>query len=92
MADTVETKKVYENIDHEMLKEMAKVAKRIRRHGDANVVLSMGRKVMTASHKKRVYAIWYNKLKEKKEAEKDRLRSLGIEVKNRGRPRKNKVD
>ena len=47
---------------------------------------------MTASHKKRVYAIWYNKQKEKKEAEKDRLRSLGIVVKNRGRPKKNKVD
>jgi hypothetical protein len=92
MTDTVETKKVYENIDHDMLKEMAKISKRIRRHGDANVVLSRGRKVMTASHKKRTYAIWYNKLKEKKEAEKDRLRSLGIEVKNRGRPRKNKVD
>jgi hypothetical protein len=92
MADTVETKKVYENIDHDMLKEMAKISKRIRRHGDANVVLSRGRKIMTASHKKRTYAIWYNKLKEKKEAEKDRLRSLGIEVKNRGRPRKNKVD
>ena len=27
MTDTVETKKVYENIDVEMLKEMAKVAK-----------------------------------------------------------------
>ena len=92
MTDTVETKKVYENIDHDMLKEMAKISKRIRRHGDANVVLSRGRKVMTTSHKERTYAIWYNKLKEKKEAEKDRLRSLGIEVKNRGRPRKNKVD
>ena len=92
MADTVETKKVYENIDVEMLKEMGKISKRIRRHGDPNIVLQRGRKVMTASHKKRVYAIWYEKLKEKKEIEKDRLRSLGIEVKNRGRPKKNKVD
>ena len=91
MTDAVETKKVYENIDVEMLKEMAKISKRIRRHGDANVVLSRGRKVMTASHKKRVYAIWYNKQKEKKEIEKDRLRSLGIVVKNRGRPKKLKL-
>ncbi len=81
------TETKYENVDMNLIKEYVKIATRIRRHGDPNVVMKKGRKELSVSHKKRTYDIWNAKQKEKKRIEKERLKELGIAPKI-GRPKK----
>ena len=70
-----------------MMKEYSKLATRIRRNGDPNIVLSKGRKTKTASHKKRVTDIRLAKNKVKRQIERERLIQLGLAPKI-GRPKK----
>ena len=70
------------------MKEYSKLAMRIRRNGDPNIVLSKGRKTKTASHKKRVTDIRLAKNKVKRQIERERLIQLGYTPKKGGRPKK----
>jgi hypothetical protein len=81
------TESKYENVDMNLVKEYVKIATRMRRHGDPNVVMKKGRKEKSVSHKKRTTAIWNAKQKEKRRIEKERLLELGIAPKI-GRPKK----
>ena len=53
-------------------KELAKLSMRIYRHGDPTIVKKR-QKIKTASHKKRVFQLWYAKKKAEREAEYKRL-------------------
>jgi hypothetical protein len=71
-----------------MMKEYNKLATRIRRNGDPNIVLSKGRKTKSASHKKRVTEIRLAKNKVKRQIERERLIQLGYTPNKGGRPKK----
>ena len=53
-------------------KELAKLSMRIFRHGDPTIVKKK-QKTKTASHKKRVFQLWYAKKKAERESEYKRL-------------------
>lgn len=59
-------------------KEYNMKARRLARHGDENTVLKRGRKQVSASHKKRVYDAWKQKIIDEKIAQ-------GIPIRKRGR-------
>lgn len=79
------------NIDPAVIKEYTKIYARLKKHGDASIVMPKREKV-SPEHKKEVKKAYYEKMKtkirEEKEAEKERLIAAGIPVRPRGRPRK----
>ena len=70
------------NLDPSVIKEYTKLYARLKKHGDASVVKPKRERV-SPEHKKEVKKAYYERTKE---AEKERLRALGIP--QRGRPRK----
>jgi hypothetical protein len=79
------------SIDPSLAKDCMKFYARVKKHGDPNIKLQGGRTKVSASHKKETYRKYYEKKKAEREAEKERLKSLGIETKKKmGRPKKEK--
>jgi hypothetical protein len=74
----------------ELVKECRTMSTRIFRHGDPTCKKPY-RQPMSESHKKRVKENYTKKLKEERAIEKERLKTLGLPIKKRGRPKGSKA-